>query len=308
MALVPLGLAGGKIVSDYRAPLEAAFPPIADLPQLGIGERVAVLNTRWSLYEPPPARMPPSTPVAYRLYDVGGYDSLLPRHYKRFLDLLNGQDSAPPENGNMLFVKTLNPAMAYLRVRQVLTPDGWITLEPAPARLQPMEVLPSEDSVWARLQENPFPDAILVSGEEAQRAVQEHGSGALVENIALEWQEYRATRVKLRVVNPSSQSAWLLITDTWYPGWSATVNGKPAPLLQGNGGFRAIPIPPGEAIVEMHFMPRSFLMGASLSLMSLVVLGLLSRAAKPHQSRVDPVSLRFGGRFRASPRGADRCA
>jgi hypothetical protein len=121
----------------WTAPLRAVFPPLPDLPLLNTGERVAVVNTQWNLYEPPPARMPPNTAAMYRLPEVGGYDSLLPRHAKRFLDLLNGQDSAPPENGNMLFVKRVRPELAYLRVRAVLTPDGWVELPPAPVRLQP---------------------------------------------------------------------------------------------------------------------------------------------------------------------------
>ncbi|MFN3690298.1 MAG: YfhO family protein, partial [Fimbriimonadales bacterium] len=284
LALTLLGLTSGSIASGYRAPRAAVFPPITELPQLGTGERIAVVNTRWSLYAPPPARMPPNTPVAYRLCDVGGYDSLLPRHYKRFLDLLNGQDSAPPENGNMLFVKGLHSALASLRVRWVLTPEGGALLKPAPARLQSLEVLPDEEAVWTRLQANPLPDAILVSGEDAQRAVRAHGAGTLVENITLEWQEYRATRVKLRVVNPASQPAWLLITDTWYPGWQATVNGESAPLLRANGAFRAVPIPTGEATVEMRYRPRSFQLGALLSAVSLAVLGALSQLKRCAQS------------------------
>ncbi|GIV10904.1 MAG: hypothetical protein KatS3mg020_0395 [Fimbriimonadales bacterium] len=219
--------------------------------------------------------MPPNTPAAYRLYDVGGYDSLLPRHYKRFLDILNGQDSAPPENGNMLFVKVWNPALMYLRVKAVLTPDGWMRLDPAPARLQPLELLPDEETVWARLQMNPFPDAIPVYGEAAQRAAQQYGRGVQVDNLTLEWQAYRATYLRLRVVNPTNQTSWLLIADTWYPGWSATVNARSVPVLQANGAFRAVPIPAGEAIVEMRFLPCSFMIGALLSVMSVVGTGVL---------------------------------
>lgn len=275
LALVSLMLYAWQLYTAYRAPREAAFPPLSQLPRMEAGERVAVLNTRWSLYEPPPARMPPNTPAAYRLYDVAGYDSLLPRHYKRFLDLLNGQDSAPPENGNMLFVKTPNPALAHLRVRAVLTPEGWLPLSKPVPRLQPIEVMPNEEAMWARLQANPFPDAIPVFGELAQRAADEYGRGSLVEKIALEWQEYRAAYVRLRVVNPTARPSWLLISDTWYPGWQATVNGKPAPLLQANGAFRAVPIPAGEVIVEMRFLPRSFLLGSGLSLLGLLAMGAL---------------------------------
>jgi len=63
------------------------------------------------------------------------------------------------------------------------------------------------------------------------------------------------------VVNPSQQTAWLLITDTWYPGWRATVNREPVPVLQANGAFRAVPIPPGEAVVRMDFRPRGWWIG-----------------------------------------------
>jgi hypothetical protein len=259
----------------WTAPSRAVFPPLPDLPVLGLGERVAILNTQWSLYEPPPARMPPNTAAMYRLPEIGGYDSLLPRHAKRFLDLLNGQDSAPPENGNMLFVKQVRPELAYLRVRAVLTPDGWIALPPAPVRLQPIEMLPDEESVWARLQANPFPDAIPAWGEEAQRAAQEYGTGVLVPNAQVVWEEYGDSSLRLRVVNPSPQTAWLLITDTWYPGWRATVNREPVPVLQANGAFRAIPIPPGEAVVKMQFQSRSHTVGYNLVLTACLILSLM---------------------------------
>ncbi|MCS7208137.1 MAG: YfhO family protein [Fimbriimonadales bacterium] len=278
LAMVPL-IVGAS--SPWHAAPSAAFPPLAEMPTVSLGERIAVLNTRWSLYEPPPARMPPNTPAAYRLHDVGGYDSLLPRHYKRFLDLLNGQDSAPPENGNMLFVKTPNAdGLAQLRVRAVLTPDGWTPLPPTSARLQPIEVLPDEEAVWRRLQTSPFPEPILVYGDTAERALREHGRGSTVEGVAVAWQEYRATRVRLQVINPSQRAGWLLITDTWYPGWVATVNGKPAPLLQANGAFRAVPIPSGDAVVEMRFVPRNFQVGVLLTLFSVAVLLLLELTAR----------------------------
>jgi hypothetical protein len=77
-----------------------------------------------------------------------------------------------------------------------------------------------------------------------------------VPNATVVWEEYGGSRLRLRVVNPSQQTAWLLITDTWYPGWRATVNREPVPLLQANGAFRAVPVPPGESVVRMQFQLR----------------------------------------------------
>jgi hypothetical protein len=153
-------------------------------------------------------------------------------------------------------VKQARPELAYLRVRAVLTPDGWVALPPAPVRLQPIEVLPDEELVWARLQTNPFPDAIPVWGDKARKAVQEYGAGVLVPNAQVVWEEYGDSYLRLRIINPSQQTAWLLITDTWYPGWRATVNREPVPLLQANGAFRAVPVPPGESVVQMQFQSR----------------------------------------------------
>lgn len=130
---------------------------------------------------------------------------------------------------------------------------------PAPVRLQPLEVLHDEEAVWARLEANPFPDAIPVWGEAAHEAVQRYRAGVLVPDATIVWEMYRANELRLRVVNPSGQTAWLLITDTWYPGWRAMVNGESVPILQANGAFRAVPIPPGEAVVEMRFQRRGIL-------------------------------------------------
>ncbi len=158
----------------------------------------------------------------------------------------------------MLFVKRVRPELSHLRVRAVLTLDGWVELPPAPVRLQPVEVLPDEESVWARLQANPFPDAIPVWGEEARSAVQQYGRGARVPNAQVVWEEYGDSCLRLRIINPSPQTAWLLITDTWYPGWRATVNREPVPILQANGAFRAVPVPPGESVVQMDFQTRNW--------------------------------------------------
>lgn len=67
--------------------------------------RIAPINPEWSLFRTPDAILPPNAAMVYGLYDVQGYDSLYTRAYKDRLDEIQGRDSSPIENGNMVLVK-----------------------------------------------------------------------------------------------------------------------------------------------------------------------------------------------------------
>ncbi|HET6401848.1 MAG TPA: YfhO family protein [Candidatus Kapabacteria bacterium] len=73
----------------------------------------------------------------------------------------------------------------------------------------------------------------------------------------------------------SHDSAYLILTDTYYPGWKATVDGIPTPVLRCNYAMRAVLLPPGSHTVEMRFAPTSFRIGVWISLATLFVLALI---------------------------------
>ena len=63
-----------------------------------------------------------------------------------------------------------------------------------------------------------------------------------------------------------------------YPGWEASVDGMPAPVLRTNFAFRGVAVPPGTHRVSHAFVPRSFRAGAVVSLIAAVALaGLIGR-------------------------------
>lgn len=84
-------------------------------------------------------------------------------------------------------------------------------------------------------------------------------------------------------------SGYLVLSDTYYPGWQAFVDGLPATILRANFAFRAVALPAGEHVVEFEYRPVSFRLGAvATALTSLVVLGLLVsewRKRSPHDVR-----------------------
>ena len=109
---------------------EAVFPVtpgIAYLQANGKNALIAPINRAWSLVSTPPSRavLPPNTLGAYRLHDVGGYDSLFPGVYKeRAKEAAQGADASPPENGNMVFVKSAEAAVKQNARFIVYAPDA----------------------------------------------------------------------------------------------------------------------------------------------------------------------------------------
>jgi len=84
---------------------------------------------------------------------------------------------------------------------------------------------------------------------------------------------------RLRILTESEAPALLVLTDTWYPGWRASVDGQPATLWRADHAFRAVTVPAGRHEVELRFAPRSVLAGALVSALSaaLVVAVLVRR-------------------------------
>jgi hypothetical protein len=54
---------------------------------------------------------------------------------------------------------------------------------------------------------------------------------------------------------------YLLLTDAFYPGWAATVDGEAATILRANILFRAVWLPEGEHQVEFRYAPFSVTLG-----------------------------------------------
>ena len=58
----------------------------------------------------------------------------------------------------------------------------------------------------------------------------------------------------------------LVLSDTYYPGWEADLDGKPVEILRANGVMRAVAVPTGTHTVRFRYEPRSLQLGAAVSL------------------------------------------
>jgi hypothetical protein len=68
---------------------------------------------------------------------------------------------------------------------------------------------------------------------------------------------------------------YLVLLDTFYPGWKATVNGRPAEIRRANGFFRAVEVGPEGGMVAFDYRPGWFYLGLAVSLLAAVCCGVV---------------------------------
>jgi hypothetical protein len=66
-----------------------------------------------------------------------------------------------------------------------------------------------------------------------------------------------------------SAPGYLVVSDLWFPGWTATVDGTRVKILRGNLSFRVVPLPAGKHTVKMSFRPPGFQFGMIITLLTL---------------------------------------
>jgi hypothetical protein len=70
---------------------------------------------------------------------------------------------------------------------------------------------------------------------------------------------------EVSIMTESEGEAILVLTETYYPGWQAEVDGKRAPILKADYVYRAVSLSPGAHTVVFRFRPATFLIGSALS-------------------------------------------
>jgi hypothetical protein len=125
---------------------------------------------------------------------------------------------------------------------------------------------------------------------------------------AAEWTSDDPDRPALSVTTRAP--GLLVIADTWMPGWTATVDGRPASVLRGNYSQRVIALTdPGRHHVVMEYRPPGLVLGLWISIGStlawatIVGLRVLERSRKALDRHE---SLSCGTRSAANPGGRRR--
>jgi uncharacterized membrane protein YfhO len=83
-------------------------------------------------------------------------------------------------------------------------------------------------------------------------------------------------RKRLVIETDAAQPGILVVSDAWYPGWRATLDGKETPLLRADYALRGVAVPAGHHTVTMSFASAPARIGLILSLAGLLALGGLA--------------------------------
>lgn len=235
--------------------------------------------------------MAPNTPMAYRLYDMRGSDSLRVGHYIALLSAF-GTDVGQPD-----WPELDAPLLDLLGVRYVLTPRA--SMEPrfrlvfADHGVQVYEnlgALPRAFSLsaWRVAPDSRTALAILSApGYNPREAVLLTDSGwpdrpgpGRLEPWSL---TYPSPNRAVATGHPTSDGL-LVLSDVWYPGWRATVDGREAPTWRAYHSLRAVPVSAGRHEVRFVYAPASFKVGLFLTLLALsatTILWLAARGSRP---------------------------
>jgi hypothetical protein len=81
---------------------------------------------------------------------------------------------------------------------------------------------------------------------------------------------YRAQRVQIQAT--AAKPSLLVLTDSFYPGWKATVDGRSVPVRRVDYLLRGVSIGPGRHTVVFSYQPTSWTIGWVVSLITLLAL------------------------------------
>jgi uncharacterized membrane protein YfhO len=89
-------------------------------------------------------------------------------------------------------------------------------------------------------------------------------AGVTVETDTATVLSYASDDVNVQTVTVHER--YLIVSDTYYPGWQAEIDGTSTPLMQANYLFRAVRVPAGNHLVRFVFRPAGVAIGGLISL------------------------------------------
>jgi len=230
---------------------------------------------------------PPDMNMLHGVAAVGAYSPLVTQRFIEYMGKLGGvDDSLEMRVGDLKALKTgmsrLNALNAtHLYSARPLSIEGlqleheseghyfYRNLNVLP-RLYPVfraHYFSDEKRMLEYLQSSSFRPAqeVLLFGKE--RPFRRKGKGE-VSNVELRDREIRATVTM-------EEEGFLIISDLYYPGWVAQVNGKRAPILRANYIMRGIRLSPGRHDIHLTFEPEVIRKGVKIASAGGVILLML---------------------------------
>jgi hypothetical protein len=270
-ALFLLRLASGVNPSATPSLLYPSTPSLARLGEATGSGRVLALGDA----------LPPDAGMALGLRDARGRDFTTLARYERLVTGSVGDfgfyyaSDVLPAASRLLAVS----AFAAASGASIPVLPGWTRVDdgdlqvfradvPASRALFVPESLPVDPAGALRAARDPRFDpshlALLDDWFSPPTASRARGSARIVRDAADE----------VVVEVDSDGPGWLVLLDSWFPGWRAQVDGALVPLRRADYAFRAVAVPAGRSTVRFSYVPYSFAAGLLIAAVSALALGL----------------------------------
>ncbi len=257
-----------------------ALPPSMLFPHTTFSERLAQLPKEGHFLAFPGERDPldtllPNCNILLGLKEAQGGDSLYPLRLLLFAQLVNQNK----ERSNALYFtqptsSLLNiAAIRYIFSKKILNTTGLLPLY-------------YEGGLYVIENKNAFPRFYL-AGETLKIIEEEEALASLpsiydtrvviieegkplhnqIGEYFISLREERTGFLKLQI--KSDREAYLVITETFFPGWKAFVDGEEKRVVPANFTFQGVLVPAGEHEVILAYRPFTFKLGFYFALMGL---------------------------------------
>jgi hypothetical protein len=275
LVLLDLWGFGRSLLQPVPLTESAYWRIVADISQAGEGDR-RVLPWGLSIFEQ-------NKGMTFGLQSVFGYDPLELERYSRFITAVSDPQATAYDLLHARYLVTTQEmdfgAVQADKVPQLLGQQAgvWVyerpTTFPSVWLVHQVEVHDSE-AVLERINDPAFdPGRVVLLEQEPGCELTHSESGdtdpAQVEDV----QFFRRGNNRIEVDVQAASAGVLVLSEVFYPGWRATVDGEPVPLLRADYVLRAVCVPAGEHRVSLSFAPSSLKVGAGITLFCLFLVG-----------------------------------
>jgi len=114
--------------------------------------------------------------------------------------------------------------------------------------------------------------SVLLAPSATAEAIDNAGSPLqLLSEVSLQPDDPESVTIQVSTGGDS----YLVLSDSWYPGWVATLDGVEVPIERANILFRAVRVPAGRHTVAFRYTPRSVQFGVVISSASMLLTSVL---------------------------------
>jgi len=254
--------------------------------------RVCDVSTQPFRVDMAPSAMNPGAALGARVENVNAY---WPTSLKRFYHYVHAMRNMKPdplrrhELPDALYTADNPFPLRVLNVRWVGKFDyergvvhGPENLKPAPRAwvVDRAEVISDEDAILARMREAQFDPVTTVILEKTPRIAMAPG-GTPIGTCRV----HKYENGDLDVDTETSRDGYLVLSEVYYPGWRATVDGQEVPVERADYVITALPLPAGRHHVTYRYDPVSFKIGAACTAFSCVAAVVLLVATRLRKAR-----------------------